>query len=325
MDPTLTPAPATSERVAHTAPVPPPAPARGFLRRYLPVAGMCLGALAVVIALGVWLRTLPSVAEFIARYPGVVPPPSWAPVGVPAWLAAEHFLNTLFLVLIVRTGWVLRRHAKPAVFWRRDNTRFPRTRRAPRRIGLDLWFHLALDALWVLNGIVYVVLLAATGSWVRLVPTRWDAVPNALSAAIQYASLAWPHHDGWTGYNALQQLAYLAVVMLLAPAAILTGLRMSAVWPSEGALARAFPERWARALHYPVLWAFVIFVVAHVTLVATTNVLANLDAMYAARPGTSWIGAGIFGGSLLVIAAAWVAARPAALARIARQYGQTWG
>ena len=56
-------------------------------------------------------------------------------------------------------------------------------------IGLARWWHLGVDALWLLNGIVFVVLLFATDRWQRLVPTSWDVFPNALSVLIQYLSL----------------------------------------------------------------------------------------------------------------------------------------
>ena len=94
---------------------------------------------------------------------------------------------------------------RPAAFWTRTTGPF-RRRNPPVRIGIPLWFHLSLDAVWVLNGVVYIVLLFATGHWLRIVPTSWEVVPNALSAALQYASLDWPTENGWVNYNSLQPL-----------------------------------------------------------------------------------------------------------------------
>ena len=102
----------------------------------------------------------------------------------------------------------------------------------------------------------------------RIVPTSWDIVPNALSASLQYVSLQWPHENGWINYNALQQLAYFVIVFIAAPLAIVTGLRMSAAWPKDAArLNRAYPIELARAVHFPTMLFFVLFVIAHVTLV----------------------------------------------------------
>ena len=282
-------------------------------------------ALVVVVLVARWLRGLPAVEEFVATYPGIVPPPEGTPVGIPAWLGWQHFLNSFFLLLIVRTGYQLRSKQRPPGFWTRDNSRWPRTRRAPRRMGIHLWFHLWLDAVWVLNGIVYVVLLFATAQWLRIVPTDWAAVPNALSAALQYASLDWPTENSWVVYNSLQQIAYFTVVFIASPIAILTGLRLSSVWPLEGPLVRAFPEKLARSLHYPVMLFFLAFTFVHVVLVLTTGALRKLNQMYAARDTDDWIGFAVFAASVVVMAVAWVLAKPPLLKRIAATSGRVQG
>ena len=51
-------------------------------------------------------------SDFLAHSPGTVLVPS-APVGIPAWLAWQHSLNLLFLVLIVRTGLNIRSKQRP--------------------------------------------------------------------------------------------------------------------------------------------------------------------------------------------------------------------
>jgi methionine sulfoxide reductase catalytic subunit len=51
-------------------------------------------------------------------------------------------------------------------------------------IGLARWWHLGVDALWLLNGGVLYVLLFASGRWARLVPTSWKVFPDALSALV---------------------------------------------------------------------------------------------------------------------------------------------
>ena len=177
----------------------------------------------------------------------------------------------------------------------------------------------------MLNGIVYIVLLFATGQWLRIVPTDWAAVPNALSAALQYASLDWPTENSWVVYNSLQQLAYFTVVFIASPIAILTGLRLSSVWPLEGLLVRAFPEKLARSLHYPVMLFFLAFTFVHVVLVLTTGALRKLNQMYAARDTDDWIGFAVFAASVVVMAVAWVLATPPLLKRIAATSGRVQG
>jgi len=48
-------------------------------------------------------------------------------------------------------------------------------------IGLARWWHLGTDVLWLVNGLVFYVLLFTTGQWQRLVPTTWDVFPSAVS------------------------------------------------------------------------------------------------------------------------------------------------
>jgi len=71
-----------------------------------------------------------------------------------------------------------------------------------------------------------------------------------------------------------------------------------------------------------VMLYFVAFIVVHVVLVFTTGALRNLNHMYAAQDADNWLGFSIFVVSLVVIAAAWIAARPTLLAPIAGVFGK---
>ena len=255
------------------------------------------------------------------QYPGHSDLPEGAPVGIPAWLAWQHFFNAFLLVMIVRTGLIVRSKTRPPAFWTRDNTRWPRTDGAPRRLGISVWLHLVVDAFWVLNGVLYVVLLFATGQWVRIVPTDWSVVPNSISVVLQYASLEWPVENSWVSYNDAQVLSYFAVVFIASPLAIITGLRLSPGWPMRGALSKAPPERFARALHYPVMLFFLLFTFVHVVLVLTTSALRNLNHMYAAREGDDWVGFVIFAVSIVAMIGGWVLARPLLLVPVAERFG----
>jgi thiosulfate reductase cytochrome b subunit len=281
------------------------------------IPAILVGMLVVVLVAN-WLRGLPSVASFMTTYPGQSALPASAPVGFPAWVEWQHFLNAFFLIFIVRTGWQMRAKGRPAGFWTRNNSGVIRTKNPPVRIGLPLWFHLSTDILWTLNGVLFFVLIFATGQWMRLVPLSWDIIPNAISVGIQYASLHWPHDDGWSNYNALQTLSYFVTVFLAAPLALLTGIRMSPGFAARfRPLDRVFPTRVARGIHYPVMVYFVAFTIVHVTLVLATGALRNLNHMYAGRDDETWWGFGIFAVSIIVMVVAWIAAKPTLLASIA--------
>ena len=269
------------------------------------------------------VRSLAPVQGFLEQFPGRTALPAATPVGFPAWLNWQHFLNALLILLIIRSGWQVRVTTRPIAYWTRGESRLIHTKNLPKRISLQLWFHLALDILWILNGVIFIGLLVLTGQWLRIVPTSWDVVPNSLSAALQYASFHWPTEDGWINYNSLQLLAYFLTVFIAAPLAILTGVRMSGLWPRDATrLNRVYPLALARAVHFPVMLYFVLFVIVHVVLVFATGALRNLNHMYASQDAVNWVGFAFFAGSLIVMAAAWIAARPVLLRPLAALTGK---
>jgi thiosulfate reductase cytochrome b subunit len=260
--------------------------------------------------------------DFLATYPGHSELPSSAPVGFPAWLEWQHFLSAFFILLIVRTGLQIRTIRRPPAYWTRTNKGLIKTKNPPIRISLSVWFHLAVDILWILNGALFYVLLFLTGQWVRVIPVHWDVFPNAISAGIQYASLNWPTEDGWSNYNALQLTTYFITVFIAAPLAILTGVRMvPGLALRFQKIDKIYPVAVARRIHFPVMIYFVAFTVVHVTLVLATGALRNLNHMYAGRDDQNWIGFGIFAGSVVLMVAAWIAIRPTILASMASLTG----
>ena len=273
-----------------------------------------LGA-AALSALAFILRAQPAVDEFMTRYSGVVVPTLDAPIGIPVWLSVTHFLNTLFLLLIIRTALSIRSKKRPPAFVtpRRGVLGQP-----PRRIGINVWLHNTVDVLWIVNGAVYITLLFTTGQWMRIVPTTWEVFPNAISAALQYLTFTWPVENPWVAYNSLQVLAYFGVVFVLAPLAIVTGLRLSSAWPLDAPrLNRVLPEQPIRRLHNVVLFLFLAFIVVHVDLVLFTGAVHNLNVMYAASNDVSWMGTVIFIASLAVLAAVWFALTPSVQKKLA--------
>ncbi len=282
-----------------------------------------LVAFALVVLAANWLRGMPAIADFIAQYPGRDPLPETAPVGFPAWLAWQHFFNAFLIIFVIKSGWQIRTTKRPAAYWTRNNTGILRTKGEPVRISINHWLHISVDVLWLLNGLVFYVLLFATGQWMRIVPLSWDVFPHSVSVAIQYASLNWPLETGWVNYNALQVLAYFVTVFIAAPLAILTGIRMAPGLAERfKPIERIYPVQLARVLHFPVMVYFVLFIVVHVVLVLTTGALNNLNHMYAVRNDESWWGFGIFAASIVVMAVAWVAARPSILGAIAGLSGK---
>jgi sulfoxide reductase catalytic subunit YedY len=316
----------------------------------LPI-GFVLLIVAVAVAKG--LRGDPSVERFIERYPGTIEPARGAgATGFPAWLRWQHFFNLFFMVFIIRSGvqilsdhprlyWT--RHSTPGKDWfrmqkpvppdplwtaKQDSISLPGQVGLPglrHSIGLARWWHLGVDSLWLLNGVIFYILLFATDQWRRLVPMSWDVFPNALSVLIQYLSLNWPTESSWAAYNGLQLIAYFITVFVAAPLALITGLGMSPALSTRfRRVSTIFSIQTARSLHFLVLAWFLLFIVVHVAMVFTTGLLVNLNHVFAGRNDHSWVGFWIFAASMVVVIVGWVAATPFTIRhpRVVQRVGQ---
>lgn len=298
--------------------------------------------LLVAVAAAKGLRENPTVHAFIERHPGTIeiPEAQLAP-GLPAWVGWQHFFNLFLMTFIIRSGvqiltdhprlyWT--RHSTPGKEWfriqrpvpedplwtaKQDSIALPGQVGLPglrHSIGLARWWHLGVDTLWLLNGLVFYVLVFSTGHWRRLVPTSWDVVPNALSVMLQYASLDWPTENGWWAYNSLQLLAYFVTVFVAGPLALVTGLGMSPALSTRfRRVSSVLSIQTARSLHFLVMAWFLFFIVVHVALVFTTGLRANLNHAFAAREDDSWTGFWVFVLAMVVVVVGWVAATPLTL------------
>ncbi|MEO8815785.1 MAG: oxidoreductase, partial [Mycobacterium sp.] len=294
--------------------------------------------LVAAVAVAKYLVGFDAVQDFMHRYPGREVSPQSKP-GIPAWANWTHFFNLFLMTFIIRSGvqilsdhprlyysrnatpnkdeWL--RIAKPVPddpLWtaKDDSVGLPRQLGLPglrHTIGLARWWHLGADVLWLVNGVVFYVLLFTTGHWRHLVPASWDVFPNAASVGIQYLSLNWPDDNGWVAYNGLQLLAYFFTVFVAAPAAVLTGLGMGpAVSMRLTHISKRLSIQMARSLHFLVLVYFLFFILIHVTLVFATDAVRNLNHMFASRDDTSLVGFAVFAAALVVTTIAWVAATP---------------
>lgn len=311
---------------------------RWFNLLWLVPLGFALLIIGIAVAKG--LREMPAVAGFIDQYPGTaLPNGPEASTGFPAWLGWQHFFNMLLMIPIIRSGLTIiadhprfywTRHSTPGKDWfrvqkpvpadplwtaKQDSITLPDGIGLPGRrhsIGLARWWHLGINTLWLLNGIIFYILIFATGHWLRLVPTSWEVFPNAFSVMIQYLSLDWPTDDAWVAYNSLQVVAYFITVFVAAPLAFITGLGMSPALSTKFRwISSIFSIQFARSLHFLVLVWFLLFIVMHVTLVVATDALHNFNMMYTNSNDTdSWNGFWVFAASLVVMIALWVAVTP---------------
>ena len=141
-------------------------------------------------------------------------------------------------------------------------------------------WHFAFAWLFALNGLVYLS-AGLIGGHVRrdLLPARDQLTPRHLAREIaDHARLRFPASRR---YNVLQKLTYLAVIFVLLPMMVLTGLSMS---PGMNAGFPWLPELFggrqsARTLHFISAGLIVLFVLAHVAMVLVSGPLNSLRAM----------------------------------------------
>lgn len=308
-----------------------------------------LGLVALVLSIAV-VREMTRYGwyqDFITRYPGtsmdyVDPVDS----GFPWWLRWQHFLNLLFMMFMIRAGLqILADHprlyvniaCKPDTEWMRLRDAVPADRRDPEdpqrvwtakmdsvalpkhvglpgirhTIGLARWWHFTFDLLWLINGVVFMILLFSTDQWKRLIPTSWEVFPNALSTALQYLSLQLPENAGFSTYNALQLLAYFITVFIAAPLALVTGLLQAPAIAGRFSTSVGLLNRQvARTVHFGVLVWMLSFIVIHTLMVFATGFVGNVNHITLGTDTNSYLGVALYLAWMAVVVAFWLAASP---------------
>ncbi|MGH7688312.1 MAG: cytochrome b/b6 domain-containing protein, partial [Gemmatimonadaceae bacterium] len=264
-----------------------------------------IGAIVVAVLAASWIQFALSGLPVI---PPAVPIDAAAPHGFPIWVRYCHFFNLLFVTLLIRSGLsILFDH--PRLYFNDDCTpgsewirftplKVPRDRLWTAKddarylspligtpgyrhtVGVARAWHFIVVHGFILTGLLYGVMLFDTERWRRLVPTSFQVFTQAWSVWVHYATFHLPPEpNGFFGYNGLQQLAYFGVFFVLGPLAILTGIAMSpAVVNRFRWYARMFGGRQAaRSIHFLTMLSFAGFIVVHVTMVAMTGFVRNMN------------------------------------------------
>lgn len=149
-----------------------------------------------------------------------------------------------------------------------------------------IW-HFALAWLFVLNGLVYLTAAILGGHlkndlWPRL---KELSPANLWHEIVEHARFRFPKDERARTYNILQKGAYLAVILVLLPLMVGTGLTMSpnmnAAWPW---LVELFGGRQsARTIHFLSASGIVAFVVVHLVMVVASGTWNNIRSMITGR------------------------------------------
>src|SRR5579864_3644242 len=265
---------------------------------------IAIAALVAAARIEVAVGGLPTVAAI----PQVYPSNFAGPHGFPAWVRYCHFLNFLFVALLIRSGLsILIDHPRlyfndgcaPGTEWIRftpltvprdrlwtakDDARYitplAGTPGYRHTIGIARVWHFINVHGFIATGLIFIAMLFTTEQWRRIVPTSPLVVQQAWNTFVHYATFHLPPEpNGFYGYNALQQIAYFTVVFVFGPLAVLTGIAMSpAILNRFPWYARIFGGRQsARSIHFLTMLSFLAFLVVHVTLVVMTGFARNMN------------------------------------------------
>jgi len=207
-----------------------------------------------------------------------------------------HWINAITVIVMLMSGLMIL-NAHPRLYWGEYGANFDHAwlDLGPRPFpgwatipssydlaGARRW-HLAFAWLFVAGLLIFLVV----SLWNRhvqrdLAPTRDQVKPRHIWNDIKaHARLRFPAGDAALSYNVLQKLSYVAVVFVLLPLMILTGLAMSpamdAAWPW---LLDLFGGRQsARSIHFLSAAALLLFTIVHLVMVVLAGPINEMRSM----------------------------------------------
>jgi thiosulfate reductase cytochrome b subunit len=215
-----------------------------------------------------------------------------------------HWINLVAMTGLLMSGLQIL-NAHPALYWGEAGyspglawfhvvthgakTAFPGWITLPsfRDLATGRRWHFFFAWVLVVNGLIYLTAALLTRHlWRDLIPTRAELAPRRLAAELwHHLKLQFPQGEAARHYNSLQKLAYAAVILVVAPLVVLTGLTMSpgfdAILP--GLLDVFGGRQSARSLHFIAANLLVLFVVAHLGALLAVGVWNELRSMITGR------------------------------------------
>jgi len=211
-----------------------------------------------------------------------------------------HWLNALTVLVMLMSGLMIF-NAHPHLYWGQYGANFDHpwltfsSRPFPGWATIPSTYNLAAARRWHLAFawllVVPLVLFLVTSLINRhaqrdLAPTANEVKPRHIWHDIrEHARLRFPTGDAALRYNILQKLSYVAVIFILLPLMILTGLTMSpamdAAWPW---LLDLFQGRQsARSIHFICAGALLAFILVHLVMVLLAGPINEVGSMITGR------------------------------------------
>jgi len=154
-----------------------------------------------------------------------------------------------------------------------------------KNLAMGRRWHFFFAWAWVLNGVAYLAWSLASRHLDRdlaLSKRDWRDIPRSI---VDHLRLRHPLGDEAARYNPLQKLAYLGVIFVLVPLAVITGLSMSPQMDSVMVwwLDLVGGRQSSRTLHFIAMALFVLFTLVHVVMVFYAGAVNELRSMITGR------------------------------------------
>lgn len=211
-----------------------------------------------------------------------------------------HWINALTVFVMLMSGLMIF-NAHPHLYWGQFGANFDhpwlsfRGRPVPGWATIPSTYDLAAARRWHLAfawmlaiGLIIFLAVSLLNRHAQrdLAPTKDEIRPRHIWHDIrEHLRLRFPTGDVALRYNVLQKLSYVAVIFLLLPLMILTGLAMSpamdAAWPW---LLDLFGGRQsARSLHFICAMALLAFIAVHLIMVVLAGPINEITSMITGR------------------------------------------
>ena len=209
----------------------------------------------------------------------------------PVVVRATHWLNVVAVVVLIMSGLnILLAH--PHLYWGLRSTfadpllsipPLPNWLLIPqgRNLAEARHWHFFFAWVFVINGLIYLAYGFVTRRFGRrLWPTLGD-LKGFWPSVVEHAKLHFPKDDEARAYNVIQKLTYVAMVLVVLPMMLVTGLSMSPGFNATGGVLLELMggRQSARTLHFVSAGLIVGFIVIHVALVFWTGFFSNMRAM----------------------------------------------
>lgn len=148
-------------------------------------------------------------------------------------------------------------------------------------LAMGRQWHLFFAWLFVINGLIFMAYaLASRHVTCDLVPARndWRTIGQSIRSHVSLIQSGSGHSRG---YNVLQKITYTAILFVVAPLIVLTGLAMSPT--IDTACPWLLPvlggRQAARTIHFIACFSFVAFIIVHILQVVLTGFVNNIRSM----------------------------------------------